>query len=103
MSFNSPLAFRLRVNDYNGAMPVRISADSLPPEALRALSEGDVVEFERDGELIGTMAPCKPPFSWERYIEQRRKARPLDYDDFLKDLEMIREELNTPIEPAWPS
>ena len=84
-------------------MAVRLPADSLSPEALRALSEGDVVEFERDGELIGTMAPCKAPFTWERYFEQRRTDPPLDYDDFLKDLAMIREELNTPIEPAWPS
>ena len=76
-------------------MAVRLPAHSLSPEALRALSDGDVVEFERDGELIGTMAPGKPRFSWERYFEQRRKDPPLDYDDFLKRLRTLKD-----IEPA---
>ena len=82
-------------------MTVRISADDLPPAVLEKLEAGESVEIERNGQVIARLEPPKPKeFDWERFIEARRKDPPLDYDDFLRDLETAREWMNRPAEPS---
>lgn len=78
-------------------MAVRIAIEDLPPEARRALERGDSVELERDGEIVGRLEPgSTPPPGWARFLELRHEAPPLDHDDFLEDLKLVRGLLNQP-------
>ncbi len=82
----------------------RISAKELPADVLAALERGDSVELESDGVVIGNVTPTTTrPVDWAAFWEARRGAPALDYEDFLRDLEMIRNELNSPAESRWPS
>lgn len=66
---------------------LRIDARNLASEldsALERLHQGDEVLLERDGEVVAQLAPCtqeegvRGPGNILRYIEERRKAEPLD-------------------------
>jgi hypothetical protein len=83
-------------------MTIRVDVDRLPPDVAEALARGDTVELEQDGELIARVEPCERKVNWEAFFEARKDAPPLDYDDFLRDLEIIRQELNKPAEIRWP-
>jgi hypothetical protein len=83
---------------------IRVNVDELPDEVVAALNRGDSVEFEREGEVVGTMTPSLAGSTdWARFLEVRRSDPPLDYEAFLKDLDVVRQELNTPVESLWPS
>lgn len=85
-------------------MTTRLSAERLPADVLAALERGDLVELERDGEVIGCITPAeKKLMDWQAFFEARRADPPLDYQDFLRDLESIRAELNSPAESRSPS
>ena len=83
---------------------MRIPIESLPAEAREALERGESVEVEREGEVVTRIEFAKA--SWEerraRWAERVRSEPPVDYDEFLADLEQIRNELNRPAEmPRW--
>lgn len=82
-------------------MTIRVDVSRLPEDVAEALRSGEPVEFEDDGEVVRRVEERKP-FNWEAFFATRANALPLDYDDFIADLEMIRKELNTPAEDRWP-
>ncbi|MBA4180775.1 MAG: hypothetical protein C0506_09325 [Anaerolinea sp.] len=83
-------------------MTVRVDVDRLPAEVVDALNRGDIVEFERDGELVASVRAEPKRISWREYWELRRNAPPLD-DDFLNDVEEVRRMLNAPMTDPWES
>jgi hypothetical protein len=84
-------------------MVIRVPFESLPEEVRSAIERGDCVEFDRDGNVVARMEGEKP--SWEerraRWAERARSEPPVDYDEFLADLEQIREEMNRPAEARY--
>jgi hypothetical protein len=84
-------------------MTIRVDISRLPEEVAEALERGETVELRKDGALVGRAEPCEQKSNWKAFFEDRSKALPLDYDEFIADLEMIRLELNKPAENRWPS
>jgi hypothetical protein len=85
-------------------MTVRIPIEPLPAEAREALERGESVEVEREGTVVGSVQADLR--SWEERLlawqAAVRRDPPLDYDEFEKELEDIRRELNRPAEmPRW--
>lgn len=83
-------------------MTLRVDVDQLPAEVIAALERGDTVEFEHDGEVVGQVRVEPKRISWPEYWRRRSEAPPLD-DDFLSDLEEIRNMLNAPMTNPWES
>ena len=83
-------------------MTLRVDVDQLPAEIVAALERGDTVEFEHDEEIVGEVRVEPKRISWREYWERRRNDPPLD-DDFLGDLEEIRNMLNAPMTNPWES
>ena len=83
-------------------MTLRVDVDQLPAEVIAALERGDTVEFERHGEIVGRVEIEPKRISWREYWELRRNDPPLD-DDFLGDLEEMRDMLNAPMTNPWES
>jgi hypothetical protein len=84
-------------------MTIRVDISRLPEEVAEALQRGETVEFEHDGAVVGHVEKAPRFVNWKEFFEQRAKDPPLDYDDFIADLEVIRRELNQPAEDRWPS
>ena len=84
-------------------MTVRIELDRLPPDVVAALERGETVEFENEGEVVATAKGTNPQVDWQAFFNAREQAPALDHDDFLRELEQVREQLNSPFEPAWQS
>ena len=82
-------------------MTLKLDVRDLPPEAVEALERGETVEFEEAGRVVGTLRGEQD--TWKAYFAERSADPPLDYDDYLADLDAIRKELNKPVEaPRWP-
>jgi hypothetical protein len=85
-------------------MVTRVAFESLPEDVRAAIERGDTVEIERGGRVLGCIEHREDdwPERVRRWKERIASDPPLDYDDFLRDLETIREELNKPAEmPRW--
>jgi hypothetical protein len=82
---------------------LRVELDRLPPDVVAALERGEIVEFETAGEVVATAKGAHPQVDWQEFFEARKQAPALDHEDFLRELERVREELNSPFEPAWQS
>lgn len=67
--------------------------------ALASAAPGDEVLLERKGSVIARLNVEEPPArgGLQRFLELRAKHAPVD-DEFARDLERIREELNKPAE-----
>lgn len=83
-------------------MTIRIDVSRLPEDVAEALRSGELVEFEDEGEVVRRVEE-KKPLNWEAFFAARANALPLDYDDFIADVEEVRRELNQPFEDRWPS
>ena len=89
---------------------LRIDARNLAAEldsALARLNQGDEVLLERDGEVVAQLAPCthqegvRGPGNILRFIEERRKAEPLDDETIEAIMEAVAYG-NRPAElPQW--
>lgn len=84
-------------------MTIRVDVSRLPEDVAEAIRSGEPVEFEDGGEVVAKADAQPAATDWKAFFEERAKDPPLDYDEFIADLEMIRRELNHPAENRWPS
>lgn len=84
-------------------MAIRVDVNSLSDEVRESLERGEVVEIERDGEVVGRLEPGARPGTLGRLAEELAKLGPPD-ENFTDDLRRIRESGNAPIGPTpWES
>jgi hypothetical protein len=77
-------------------MVTRIRVEDLGDEVRESLERGEAVEIERDGKVVASIPAERPKNAFEVFLELRRQHEPVD-EDFERDLEQIRKEMNRPI------
>lgn len=82
-------------------MTVRVELEALPESVRQALSRGDDVEVSDRGRRVARLTPAREDTDWAAFWKARAGAPPLDYDDFLRDIEETREALNAPMTDLW--